>query len=244
MKVFTDTNYREHGAGDLVEYLDKEDGLRNRLGDQMSEEEIQAFIEKSNEYEFERQIVISPENGEQLSDRELSQYTRKVMSEFCTDRQTATYCYAIHRDTDHPHTQVAVTGTKRDLYMDREDCLELREQATEQFHDQHNELTTELSERLEAEFEEVLYSDQALDTEPVLESGLGADLAPGEDVVGGDQTPTREQPADGRGQDTAESPADADGPARDDALDPEMGDATEPTEQREAEVDQQVEQQR
>ena len=122
MKVFTDTNYREHGAGDLVEYLDKEDGLRNRLGERMSDEEIQAFIEKSEEYDFERQIIISPENGEQLSDRELSQYTRKVMSEFCTDRQTATYCYAIHRDTDHPHTQVAVTGTKRDLWMDREDC--------------------------------------------------------------------------------------------------------------------------
>ena len=60
MKVFTDTNYREHGAGDLVEYLDKEDGLRNRLGEQMSDEEIQAFIEKSEVYDFERQIIISP----------------------------------------------------------------------------------------------------------------------------------------------------------------------------------------
>jgi len=41
------------------------------------------------------------------------------MSEFCKDRNTATYCYAIHRDTDHPHAQVALTGTKRDLWMDK-----------------------------------------------------------------------------------------------------------------------------
>jgi hypothetical protein len=165
MKVFTDTNYREQGAGDLVEYLDKEDGLRNRLGEQMSDEEIQAFIEKSEAYDFERQIIISPENGDRLSDEELSRYTRKVMSEFCTDRQTATYCYAIHRDTDHPHTQVAVTGTKRDLWMDREDCEWLRETATEQFHEQHNDLTKEVSQQLEAEFDAALTPDQ-LETEP------------------------------------------------------------------------------
>lgn len=160
MKVFTDTNYREHGAGDLVNYLDKENGLQNRSGEQMSDEEIETFIEKSEAYGFERQIIISPEQGDQLSDQELSQYTRQVMSEFCTDRQTATYCYAIHRDTEHPHTQVAVTGTKRDLWMDTEDCDWLRERATEQFHDHHRELTKELSHQLEEQWARDLDPEQ------------------------------------------------------------------------------------
>jgi len=93
----------------------------------MSDEEIEAFIEKSEEYEFEREVIISPQNGTDLSDDQFSLYTRQVMSEFCKDRNTATYCYAIHRDTDHPHAQVALTGTKRDLWMDKEDCEQLRE---------------------------------------------------------------------------------------------------------------------
>jgi len=151
MKVFTDTNYREHGARDLVEYLDKEQGLENRFGEQMSDEEIAAFIEQSEAYEFEREIIIAPSNGTELSDDQLSLHTRQVMSEFCTGRPTATYCYAIHRDTDHPHTQVAVTGTKRDLWMDVEDCEELRERATEHFHDHHRELTNELGQHFEDE---------------------------------------------------------------------------------------------
>lgn len=152
MKVFTDTNYREHGARDLLEYLNKEQGLENRFGEKMSNEEIEAFIEKSEDYEFEREIIISPENGTDLSDDQFSLYTRQVMSEFCKDRNTATYCYAIHRDTDHPHSQVALTGTKRDLWMDKEDCEQLRERAQEQFSDQHRELTKDLSHQFEEEW--------------------------------------------------------------------------------------------
>ncbi|UPV76621.1 hypothetical protein M0R89_18995 (plasmid) [Halorussus limi] len=163
MRVFTDTNYREHGARDLVEYLDKEQGLENRFGEQMTEEEVTAFIEKSEEYEFEREIILSPSNGSELSDEQLSLHTRQVMSEFCEGRNTATYCYAIHRDTDHPHTQVAVTGTKRDLWMDVEDCEDLRECATEHFHDHHRELTNELGEQFETEL--LQEADLAMDTE-------------------------------------------------------------------------------
>lgn len=151
MTIFLDTNYREHGARDLLQYLDKDRGLLDRTGKRMSEEEIEAFVEQSEEYGFERQIIISPENGDRLSDRKFSHYTRQVMSEFCTDRPTSTYCYAIHRDTDHPHTQVAVTGTKRDLRMEKADCEQLRDRAHEHFHDQHRELTQEVSRHLEAD---------------------------------------------------------------------------------------------
>lgn len=156
MKVFTSTSYREHDARNLVEYLDKEHGLQDRTGEQMSEEDIEAFIEESEEFEFERQIIISPQNGDRITDREFSHYTRRVMSEYCTDRQTATYCFAIHRDTDHPHTQVALTGTKRDLWMDKADCVELRERAHEHFIDNHRELTRQVTEQLETTLRNVL----------------------------------------------------------------------------------------
>lgn len=239
MKVFTDTNYRESGAGDLVEYLDKEDGLRNRLGEQMSDEEIQAFIEQSEAYDFERQIIISPENGEQLSNQELSHHTRKVMSEFCTDRQTATYCYAIHRDTDHPHTQVAITGTKRDLWMDREDCKELRELATEQFHEQHRELTAKLSEQVEAELGVDLEAEQQLEGE--LEPGDGRS------ALERDNSTDRQATADG--QEPAQSLGEKATGAPDYDIEPEMDErdemdaATDPNVQRTDEIDQQMERQ-
>jgi hypothetical protein len=173
MKVFTDTNYREHGAGDLVEYLDKERGLENRFGEPMSDEEIEAFVEKSEAYEFEREIVISPEHGEDLSDAKFSLYTRHVMSEFCKDRPTATYCYAIHRDTDNPHAHVALTGTKRDLWMDTEDCEQLRERATEQFHDEHRALTEGLAHQLEQEWS--VASERDHEPEPDHGEGVARD---------------------------------------------------------------------
>lgn len=166
MKVFTDTNYREHGARDLVEYLDKEQGLENRFGKKMSNEEIETFIKKSEEYEFEREVIISPENGTDLSDDQFSLYTRQVMSDFCEDRNTATYCYAIHRDTDHPHAQVALTGTKRDLWMDKNDCEQLRERAHEQFHDQHRELTKDLSHQFEQEWDQESEFEQEPESDP------------------------------------------------------------------------------
>lgn len=153
MKVFTDTNYREHGAGDLLNYIDKEQGLENRFGEEMSEAEKEAFIEQSEEYDFERQVIISPEHGDDLSNEEFSRYARRVMSDFCQDRPTATYCYAIHRDTEHPHVQVALTGTKRDLWMDKQDCWKLRDRAHEVFHDQRRELTHELSHDLEHQWQ-------------------------------------------------------------------------------------------
>jgi hypothetical protein len=149
------TNYREQGVRKVVNYIDKEHGVENRQGQPLSEEQRERFIEKSEEYEFNRLITLSPENGTELSDEELSLSTRRTMSGFVEDRPSADYVYAIHRDTEHDHTMVALTGTREDLYMDREDCTQLREQAQEQFLERgrHRGRGLEPELNLEAELE-------------------------------------------------------------------------------------------
>jgi hypothetical protein len=153
-----DTGYGDGSAGALVQYLDKghEQGLKNRYGEEMSAEERERFVEKSREHEFRRLITIAPGDGERLSDREMSLRTRRTVNEFFRDRSTAEYCYAVHRDTEHDHAQVALTGKKRDLYMDRDDLDRFRELSREQFPDLDRERELRREHRLEQEHEQQL----------------------------------------------------------------------------------------
>jgi hypothetical protein len=151
-----DTSYGDGGAGDLVQYLDKERGLRNRRGEEMTREEREAFVEKSREHEFRRLVTISPGDGDRLSDREMNRRTRQTVSGFLEDRPSADYCFAIHRDTEHHHAQVALTGKKRDLYMDRDDIERVREQAREQFPDLDREEERTREQQRERDLERTL----------------------------------------------------------------------------------------
>lgn len=146
MTVYLNTTYREHGAGDLVTYIRRGDRsvaddvpLKNRAGRELSDSEIEGFIAKTERHNFERDIIISPENGADLSQRELERATRATMNEFTDGRPTASYVYAVHEDTEHPHVHVAVAGDKQDLYMDREDIMQTRDHANERFVEQHRE---------------------------------------------------------------------------------------------------------
>ena len=138
---------RDRDAAQLLDYLDRERehgrGLHNRYGESMSQREIERFIERSQEYDYERQVIISPEFGDALSDAEMSLATRETMQEFVRDRPTATYCYAIHRDTEHPHAQVALTGSKTDLWTDQEDLDRTKERASERFRERELRRTRE-----------------------------------------------------------------------------------------------------
>lgn len=163
MTFFFSTNYREHGARQLVTYLKKDRGLENRFGESMAADEIETFIERSEAYGFEREVILSPENRHELSDAQFSLATRQLMSDVCTDRPTATYCFAIHRDTDHPHVHVALTGTKRDLRIDQQGCDQLREQAQEQYFNQF--LSQDLSHQFEQTFQEELEHVQEITRE-------------------------------------------------------------------------------
>jgi hypothetical protein len=129
---------RETGADDLLNYMDREETpLRSAHGQPLSDPEREAFIEKSRKHEFVRDMIVSPENGQDLSARELSQGVRSTMNDFLEDRPTASYIYALHEDTEHPHAHVALTGERRDLYMNREDIDQVRDHANEQLVEQY-----------------------------------------------------------------------------------------------------------
>lgn len=129
-----DMEGRDRDARKLTSYLGR-DGqqLRDRTGEPMSDREVNEFVARSGQYNHEKQIVISPADGEDMSNEEMSLAARRNMNEFVKDRPTAEYCYAIHRDTDNPHVQVAVTGTKRDLYADKQERMQMRTKARDQF---------------------------------------------------------------------------------------------------------------
>lgn len=133
MTTYFDTDYREQGVGDLMAYIGREGDtpVYDRAGRPMSEERKDRFIAKSERHKFERHMIISPENGNDLSNDELSRETRRAMEEFAKDRPSATYVYSIHRNTEHPHSDVAITGEKTDLYMDNGDIEQLRENTNE-----------------------------------------------------------------------------------------------------------------
>ncbi|WP_254547195.1 relaxase/mobilization nuclease domain-containing protein [Halomarina pelagica] len=147
MAAVLQTTYRDgRDASRLLAYIERDTALRNRFGDAMSDRDVRAFIEKSRRHMFERDMILSPENGHQLSNEEFSLHTRQIMGEFLEDRPTVDYCYAVHRDTDHPHVHVALTGERRDLYMDREDIRDVRALTNERMVEQHRARTQALDQ--------------------------------------------------------------------------------------------------
>lgn len=155
-KTILHTDYDSGGASNLLNYLEREGSpLRDRTGRELTDEERERFVRKSERHNHQRQIVLSPANRHDLDDRDIDRATRKVMNEYAEDRPTADYVYTIHRDTEHPHAQVAVTGQRRDLFMDREDIKETRERAHEHFmarsHDHRHERGREREQQQEHE---------------------------------------------------------------------------------------------
>ena len=135
-----DLSGQDRGAGDLTRYLSRDNAqLRDRRGDPMGIEDIEAFNDTSEQYGHTKQIIISPEDGDRMSDEEMSLAARRNMNEFVDSRPTATYCYAIHRDTEHDHVQVAMTGEKRDLYADKEERKQMRTNARTQFRERQRQ---------------------------------------------------------------------------------------------------------
>lgn len=131
MTTFLQTDYRDQGAGDLMNYIGREGDtpVYDRAGRPMSDEKKERFVEKSENHQFNRHMIISPENGTDLTNDELGRETRRTLEEFTKRRPTATYAYTVHRDTEHPHAHVAMTGEKTDLYMDKGDVENVRETA-------------------------------------------------------------------------------------------------------------------
>ncbi|WP_254547488.1 relaxase/mobilization nuclease domain-containing protein [Halomarina pelagica] len=143
MTTFFQTSHRHAGCGDLLAYIERDarDDLRNHRGEPLTDQERAAMLAHSERHEFTRDFIISPENGDRLSDRELSLRTRQTMREFLADRPNTVYAYGIHRDTEHPHVHVAIAGSQNSLYMDLNDIRETRARADEHFVERGREHT-------------------------------------------------------------------------------------------------------
>lgn len=132
------TDFRESGAGDLVDYIQRDRSqdavetvdVRNQTGRQLSEAEVDRFVEKSREFQFQRHMIVSPDPQGQYTPAEVSANTREVMNREFGQRPTTEYVYAVHRDTEFPHAHVAVTGRESELEMDRAEIERLRERAS------------------------------------------------------------------------------------------------------------------
>lgn len=131
------TDFRRSGAGNLVQYMRRDNEkaveLRDKAGRALSQEEVEQFVDKSAAYGFQRHIILSPDPAADYSGRELDRHTRATMREWRADRPSANYLYAVHREVENPHAHVAATGKERDLRMDKADITQLRERAREVF---------------------------------------------------------------------------------------------------------------
>lgn len=127
MTHVTESDFQYSSARHLTEYIDRKEEfqLENSAGLEMSDEEKEMFIKKSEYRDFERHMVISPENND-MTDQELGEATRDSITEYF-DGETVDFAYSVHRDTDSLHSHVALTGEVDDLYMNQSDLREFNE---------------------------------------------------------------------------------------------------------------------
>ena len=125
--MYLNTNYQRSGAGALLDYIEKGRGLRNSAGREVTDRERESFIEKSREHSFERELRISPDPAADVDRADLERETERYLRDFTRDRPSVRAVYAYHTDAEHEHVHVALTGERRDLYLDREDLERDRE---------------------------------------------------------------------------------------------------------------------
>jgi hypothetical protein len=135
--MITYSDYSEGGAGALVNYMQTDQGreitIRDHTGKALSRDELEQFVQHSKECGFERQFIVSPDPDLDVHHRAFDRRTRALMRQWRADKANVRYVYAVHDQRDKPHAHVAVTGPKRELYMDRDDLDAFRETATDVF---------------------------------------------------------------------------------------------------------------
>ena len=125
--MYLNTNYQRSGAGALLNYIERDRPLRNSAGREVTDRERKRFVEKSERHRFERELRISPDPEADVSQAELERETERYLREFTQDRPSVRGVYSFHNDNGIAHTHVALTGERRDLYLDRNDLERDRE---------------------------------------------------------------------------------------------------------------------
>ena len=164
--MYFDTSYRSSGASALVNYIEKDYPLRNSAGRELSQREVDEFVDKSKQHQFERELQIAPNPYADVSRSQLERETRRMIGEFTEPAHSSvTAAYAVHDDNGVLHAHVALTGKRRDLFMDAEDVSQVRDRLEQQI-----KLEQERKQRLEQgpKHEWELAEEQGLDLEPEL----------------------------------------------------------------------------
>jgi hypothetical protein len=167
--VFVNTNYRTSGASALVNYIEQDHPLRNSAGRELSDREVRGFIQKSDRHQFEREFQLSPDPEADVSQRDLERQTQRFIGEFLVDRPSARAVYAYHGSTDIPHAHVAMTGERRDLFVDREEITQIRQtlsQRLEQTQEQEQHQEQQQRQRLRVDDELDQVQSQHLELRP------------------------------------------------------------------------------
>lgn len=131
------TDFRDSGAESLIDYIQRDRSqdsgtaveLKNPSGHRLSEQEVEQFVDKTREFQFQRHLIISPDPDGSYSPGEVSENTREFMNRQFASEPTTDYVYAVHRDTEFPHAHIAATGEQAELEMDREEIQRLRDRA-------------------------------------------------------------------------------------------------------------------
>jgi len=218
--VYTETTAQQSGgSGQLVEYIEQEKvkekdkaraELRDSIGRELTDDEIEEFIENSKGDNFSRQIVLSTAPGNDLSEQEMREKTERVMNNYVDGKPSAHYLYGVHENTDQIHSHAAVRGDRRDLWMDSDDLKDMKVEAEREFRgpEQARELANELDMELSQEREQRLGLDQEqsndlretpdLDRDrDVIEADASLDLDL--DLDGVDQEQQQQEPEQDRG---------------------------------------------
>lgn len=135
------TDYQRNGAGNLVDYIrrdrDQDAGatvdLRNPAGRELSDPEVNRFVDKSQEFGFQRHMIVSPDPTGQYSPEEVNANTRELINREFARQPTTDYVYGVHQNTEFPHAHIAATGEPAELELDRNEIQQLRERAATAF---------------------------------------------------------------------------------------------------------------
>ncbi|WP_135305977.1 relaxase/mobilization nuclease domain-containing protein [Haloarcula amylovorans] len=147
------TDFQRSGAGKLLKYIRRDRDadrekvpLRNRLGREVDEQRIEQFIEKSEQFGFQRHFIVSPDPDAEFTPEEVQSNTREFMKSAFDRQPTTDYVYAVHTDTEIVHSHVAATGSELELRMDADDIKQLRSRASDVF-DEPERLKTKTAKR-------------------------------------------------------------------------------------------------
>lgn len=128
------SDFARDSASSLLSYIEREKGtkLRDRHGNEMDSSDVQRLIDKSEKHQMSRQIVISPENAENLNRNQLAQVGKETLREVLGDREGVDYGFGVHMEGgDRPHVQAAATGRANSpgdpLWLDSEDLEQIKQ---------------------------------------------------------------------------------------------------------------------